>query len=82
MDEFQRPQDMMPHKKGGQMKTMDLSMGQHKLHHRRLLNLNIYSSRDIERTKNDDNYQKRIDLKELIFYMERDPQFRKSQILY
>lgn len=53
-EEFQRPQDMPPHHKkaaGGQLKTMDLSMGAHKVHHRRQLNLNIYSSRDIEKTK-------------------------------
>lgn len=67
---------------GGHLKTMDLSFGAHRLHHKKVLNLNIYSSREIEKTKYDENYQKRVEMKELLFYMRRDPQLRKSQIIY
>lgn len=67
---------------GGHLKTMDLSFGAHRLYHKKVLNLNIYSSREIEKTKYDENYQKRVEMKELLFYMRRDPQLRKSQIIY
>lgn len=76
---------MLPHKKlasgataagatataggGHHLKTMDLSMGAHRLHHKKVLNLNIYSSREIEKTKYDENYQKRVEMKDLIFFM-------------
>ncbi|CDW83759.1 UNKNOWN [Stylonychia lemnae] len=81
-DEFQRPKDIVPHSKSGHLKTMDLSMGAHRLHHKKVLNLNIYSSREVEKTKLDDNYQKRVEMKELLFYMQKDPLLRKSQIMY
>ena len=82
---------MVPHNKKGSIagsahhghnKTMDLSMGAHRLQRPRKLNLNIYSSREIEKTKYDENYQKRVEMKELIFYMQKDPLLRKSEILY
>jgi hypothetical protein len=39
---------------------MDLSGGAHKLHHKKILNLNIYSSKKIEKTKDDENYERRV----------------------
>jgi len=53
-------------------------MGAHRLHHKKVLNLNIYSSREVEKTRYDENYQKRVEMKELIFYMQKDPILRKS----
>ena len=76
-----RPQDLS--KKGaGSHRTMDLSNGAHRQHHKKVLKLNIYSNKAVENTKDDDNYERRVQLKDLIFYMQRDPQMRKSQILY
>lgn len=73
----------MPHGGGTKhhQKTMDLS-GHHRQHKKKDLHLNIYSSRDLEKTKFDENYQKRVEVKELIFYMQRDPELRKSQAMY
>ena len=31
-------------------------MGAHRLHHKKVLNLNIYSSREVEKTRYDENY--------------------------
>ena len=41
--------------------------------HKKVLNLNIYKSKRIHDTKNDDNYERRVGMKELLFYMSKDP---------
>ena len=79
-DEFQRPQDMIPTKKHrGVGSIYDLySKGQAK----KTLNLNIYKSKSLEVTKDDENYERRVQLKDLLFYMQRDPQLSKSKVFY
>lgn len=51
-------------------------------HPRKMLNLNIYRSKDILKTKEDENYERRIGMKELLFCMQRDPVLRKSKVYY
>lgn len=46
------------------------------------LNLNIYSSKNIEATKDDENYEKKVQIKDLIFFMKRDSELKKSKVLY
>ena len=40
---------------------------------KKYLNLNIYKSKNILLTKDDENYERRVGLKELCAYMQRDP---------
>jgi hypothetical protein len=52
---------------------------------RKTLNLNIYRSKNIDASKDDENYEKyekRVQVKDLIFYMKRDPELKKSKVLY
>ena len=44
--------------------------------------LNVFSAKDVERTREDENYTRNISLKDVIHYMQRDPMLSKSQILY
>ena len=37
------------------------------------LNLNIYRSKNLDSTKEDENYERRVQLKDLLFYMQKDP---------
>ena len=51
-------------------------------HLKKYLNLNIYKSKNMMMTKDDDNYERRVGMKELIFYMQRDPLLKKSKACY
>ena len=71
---------MPPSKKAGSNKP---EMGPaNKTFPKKSLNLNIYSTKNVEMTHDDENYERRVQMKDLIFYMQRDPQLKNSQILY
>jgi hypothetical protein len=51
-------------------------------HAKKLMYFNIYKSKDILKTKDDENYERRVGVKELLFYMQRDPLLKKSKVYY
>ena len=74
-DEFQKPQDLVP--AAGRIAGAESGIPP-----RKQLNLNVYQSRDVERTKHDENYQKRIEMRDLLFLLQRDPHLRRSPLAY
>lgn len=74
--------DQMPSKKH-HMNVFGISYpGGDRSHQKKFLNLNIYKSKNILKTKDDENYERRVGLKELIHYMQRDPIMNKSKVYY
>jgi hypothetical protein len=86
-DDFIRPMDQVPSKKNARGmfgvvypgRGLGGAGGEREA---KLLNLNIYQSKELLNTRDDENYERRVGLKELIFYMQKDPLLKKSKAYY
>lgn len=80
-DDFQRPMDQIPSKKSARG-VFGVAYTGDRHTQRKVLNLNIYKSKNILLTKDDDYHGRRVGLKELLFYMQKDPLMKKTKVYY